>query len=222
MGTRGVPAWLTHHGDRLRHNTSPLASCRTLRCTPRRNRPATLRSLPRLTRTRSAGCPPQQQAGRSRGGSSTKSRGTRRGRRSHRGHRPAARPGTRGLGGPAGGRLAGEGVQRRGRPQGRQRRDPHPAHPHRRTPRPDPRPASEWTEAAIQQNTTENTTLKQRVRQLAADHRTLEERLTAARSNPRFPRPPCRRLGGRSGHTDLITRHHFDRALRPGVGVRVG
>jgi hypothetical protein len=35
-------------------------------------------------------------------------------------------------------------------------------------------------------DTTENTTLKQRVRQLTADNRTLEERLQAARSNLRF------------------------------------
>ena len=34
--------------------------------------------------------------------------------------------------------------------------------------------------------TTENTTLKQRVRQLTADNRTLAERLEAARSNNRF------------------------------------
>jgi hypothetical protein len=34
--------------------------------------------------------------------------------------------------------------------------------------------------------TTENTTLKQRVRTLTADNRTLDERLVAARSNLRF------------------------------------
>ena len=34
--------------------------------------------------------------------------------------------------------------------------------------------------------TTENTTLKQRVRQLTADNRTLDERVKAARSNLRF------------------------------------
>ncbi|MFC9095987.1 hypothetical protein [Streptomyces sp. NPDC057072] len=45
---------------------------------------------------------------------------------------------------------------------------------------------AEWTEAAIQRITTENTTLKQRVRQLAADSRHLDERLQAARSNLRF------------------------------------
>jgi chromosome segregation ATPase len=39
---------------------------------------------------------------------------------------------------------------------------------------------AEWTEEAIQRITTENTTFKQRVRQLTADNRTLEERLTAA------------------------------------------
>lgn len=45
---------------------------------------------------------------------------------------------------------------------------------------------AEWTEAAIQRITTENTALKQRVRQLTADNRTLDERLQAARSNLRF------------------------------------
>jgi chromosome segregation ATPase len=45
---------------------------------------------------------------------------------------------------------------------------------------------SEWTEEAIQRITTENTTLKQRTRQLSADNRTLDERLKAARSNLRF------------------------------------
>lgn len=39
---------------------------------------------------------------------------------------------------------------------------------------------------AIQRITAENTTLKQRVRQLPTDNRTLEERLKAARSNLRF------------------------------------
>ncbi|MEV7092706.1 hypothetical protein AB0M80_07650 [Amycolatopsis sp. NPDC051045] len=39
---------------------------------------------------------------------------------------------------------------------------------------------------SLQRITTENTTLKQRVRQLTADNRALEERLTAARSNLRF------------------------------------
>jgi predicted RNase H-like nuclease (RuvC/YqgF family) len=38
----------------------------------------------------------------------------------------------------------------------------------------------------IHRTTTENTTLKQRVRQLSRDNRTLEERLQAARSNVRF------------------------------------
>jgi predicted RNase H-like nuclease (RuvC/YqgF family) len=45
---------------------------------------------------------------------------------------------------------------------------------------------SEWTEEAIQRITTENTTLKQRVRTLTADNRTLEEKLKAARENLRF------------------------------------
>jgi hypothetical protein len=40
--------------------------------------------------------------------------------------------------------------------------------------------------SAITRITTENTTLKQRVRQRTADNRTLEERLQAARSNNRF------------------------------------
>lgn len=45
---------------------------------------------------------------------------------------------------------------------------------------------TEWTEESIQRITTENTPLKQRVRQLTADKGTLEERLQAARSNLRF------------------------------------
>ncbi len=45
---------------------------------------------------------------------------------------------------------------------------------------------AEWTQEAIQRITTENTTLKQRVRQLARANRVLEERLQAARSNLRF------------------------------------
>ncbi|WP_055495008.1 DUF6262 family protein [Streptomyces sp. TP-A0356] len=45
---------------------------------------------------------------------------------------------------------------------------------------------AEWTEEAIQRINTENTALKQRLRQLAADNRTLDERLKAARSNLRF------------------------------------
>jgi hypothetical protein len=45
---------------------------------------------------------------------------------------------------------------------------------------------SEWTEEAIQRITTENTTLKQRVRILTAGNRTLEEKLKAARENLRF------------------------------------
>lgn len=44
----------------------------------------------------------------------------------------------------------------------------------------------EWTEEAILRITTENTTFKQRVRQLTADDRTFDERLEAARSNLRF------------------------------------
>ena len=45
---------------------------------------------------------------------------------------------------------------------------------------------AEWTTDSIQRITTENTTLKQRVRELSADNRTLNERLQAARSNLRF------------------------------------
>lgn len=45
---------------------------------------------------------------------------------------------------------------------------------------------AEWTQDAIHRITTENTTLKQHVRQLTADNRTLDERLNAARSNLRF------------------------------------
>jgi hypothetical protein len=45
---------------------------------------------------------------------------------------------------------------------------------------------AEWTRDDVQRITTENTTLKQRVRQLIADDRTLDERLKAAPSNLRF------------------------------------
>jgi chromosome segregation ATPase len=45
---------------------------------------------------------------------------------------------------------------------------------------------AEWTQDGVQRITTENATLKQRVRQLATDSRTLDERLKAARSNLRF------------------------------------
>jgi len=45
---------------------------------------------------------------------------------------------------------------------------------------------AEWTQDDIERITTENTTLKQRVRQLSADNRGLDERLKAARSNLRF------------------------------------
>lgn len=45
---------------------------------------------------------------------------------------------------------------------------------------------AEWTQDAIQHITTQNTTLKQQVRQLTAENRTLTERLKAARSNLRF------------------------------------
>jgi len=45
---------------------------------------------------------------------------------------------------------------------------------------------AEWTQGSIQRITTENTNLKQRVRQLTTGNRTLDERLKAARSNLRF------------------------------------
>ncbi|WP_406404954.1 hypothetical protein OH805_37815 [Streptomyces sp. NBC_00879] len=56
---------------------------------------------------------------------------------------------------------------------------------------------AEWTEEAIQRITTENSTLKPRVRQLTSDNRTLEERLKAARglSNER----PWLTFGGGGG-----------------------
>ena len=44
----------------------------------------------------------------------------------------------------------------------------------------------QWSTEDIQRINTENTTLKQQVRQLSQDTRTLEERLQAARSNGRF------------------------------------
>jgi hypothetical protein len=47
---------------------------------------------------------------------------------------------------------------------------------------------AEWTQDAVQRITTENATLKQRVRQLSTDNRTLDERLKVARSNLRFRR----------------------------------
>ena len=43
-----------------------------------------------------------------------------------------------------------------------------------------------WTRDAVERITTENTTLKGRVRQLSTYNRTLDERLKAARSNLRF------------------------------------
>lgn len=45
---------------------------------------------------------------------------------------------------------------------------------------------TQWTDESIERITTENADLKQRVRQLTQDKRTLEERLQAARSNGRF------------------------------------
>jgi chromosome segregation ATPase len=45
---------------------------------------------------------------------------------------------------------------------------------------------AQWDDETIARITTENTTLKQRARQLTADNRTLEERLAAARSTLRF------------------------------------
>lgn len=44
----------------------------------------------------------------------------------------------------------------------------------------------EWSQESIQRITTENTTLKQPVRELIQDNRALEERLKAARDNGRF------------------------------------
>ncbi|WP_327388969.1 DUF6262 family protein [Streptomyces sp. NBC_01207] len=45
---------------------------------------------------------------------------------------------------------------------------------------------AEWTQESILRITTENTSLKQRVRKLTEDNRTLDEHLKAARSNNRF------------------------------------
>jgi hypothetical protein len=45
---------------------------------------------------------------------------------------------------------------------------------------------TEWTDESIQRITTENTTLKQRVRELTQENHELNERLKAARSNVRF------------------------------------
>ena len=55
--------------------------------------------------------------------------------------RRAAHPDPRRPGRRARGHLARAGAERRGRAQGRPRRDHRPAHPHRRAPRPGPRPA---------------------------------------------------------------------------------
>lgn len=44
----------------------------------------------------------------------------------------------------------------------------------------------EWSSDGVQRIASENTTLKQRTRQLAQDNRALDERLQAARSNSRF------------------------------------
>jgi chromosome segregation ATPase len=54
---------------------------------------------------------------------------------------------------------------------------------------------AEWDEQSIARITTENTALRQRVRQLTADNRTLEERLGAARVHPALPGPAHRRAG---------------------------
>jgi hypothetical protein len=43
-----------------------------------------------------------------------------------------------------------------------------------------------WTDESIAHITTENTNLKQRLRQLTQDNRAVDERLQAARSNSRF------------------------------------
>lgn len=43
-----------------------------------------------------------------------------------------------------------------------------------------------WTDESISHITTENTNLKQRLRQLTQDNRAIDERLQAARSNSRF------------------------------------
>lgn len=45
---------------------------------------------------------------------------------------------------------------------------------------------AEWTQDSIQRVTTENTSLKQRLRQLTQDNRVLDERLAATRSTLRF------------------------------------
>ena len=45
---------------------------------------------------------------------------------------------------------------------------------------------AEWAQDDVQRITSENATLKQRVRQLTGENRTLDERLNAARSNLRF------------------------------------
>jgi hypothetical protein len=65
---------------------------------------------------------------------------------------------------------------------------------------------AEWTQDAIHRVTTENTTLKRRVRPLTADNRTLDERLKPARSNVRFQDRRIADLEARIAHPQTASR----------------
>jgi chromosome segregation ATPase len=72
---------------------------------------------------------------------------------------------------------------------------------------------AEWSQDAVQRITTENTTLRQRLRQLTAGNRTLEERLQAARSNLRFQDRRVADLEARIA--EPLTRTSIPAARRP-------
>ena len=69
---------------------------------------------------------------------------------------------------------------------------------------------AEWTQDAVEWITTENATLKQRVRQLSTDNRTLEERLTAPPVRPAVPRPSnCRPRSAAERATQNLPKRQF-------------
>jgi hypothetical protein len=77
---------------------------------------------------------------------------------------------------------------------------------------------AEWTEEAIQRITTENITLKQRVRQLTTDNRTLDERLKAARPGT-SPGPSAG--AAPSARVERLDRDKADHEAAPGVAEPV-
>ena len=80
------------------------------------------------------------------------------------------------------------GAQRRKRPQGRPPRDRHSSAPASGQLPDQPRDAErELTGEAVQRTATENTALKQSVRQLTVGNRSLAKQLEAARSKNRIP-----------------------------------